>query len=291
MENYKFNLTGTERKQLVGAISEILNQPLKYLGAPTFAYEVGTYHIDKNGTVTGEYNLTLLAALEDRGFEYEANTTNNNRQTDAVGESFETSDSPLEPEVRSDKDIDEVVIEIPLEGFTPECLENLTKMVNAKEPLIKKSLGAEDLPIEILEDRIAFPWFRLSKDNGAVDAYAKFITCLCTTAKEKKRVTAKAPDSFENEKFAMRVWLIGLGMIGKEYALARKLLLKNLDGNSSWRYGAPGKAAPIEAAQEADNALNTADPEVPVEVPAEETFPAKAALAAEEAPTEEDNKN
>ena len=42
----------TDRKKLVGAISEILNTPTNYLGAPTFAYEIGNYTIDKNGLVT-----------------------------------------------------------------------------------------------------------------------------------------------------------------------------------------------------------------------------------------------
>jgi predicted HicB family RNase H-like nuclease len=62
------------------------------------------------------------------------------------------------------------------------------------------------------------------------------VTALCSTAQAKKRVTAKPQEAFENEKFAMRVWLIGLNMKGAEFANARKLLMKNLDGNSSWRY-------------------------------------------------------
>ena len=36
----KYNVTGSERKSLVGAISTALDAPTKYLGAPTFAYEV-----------------------------------------------------------------------------------------------------------------------------------------------------------------------------------------------------------------------------------------------------------
>jgi predicted HicB family RNase H-like nuclease len=35
----------------------------------------------------------------------------------------------------------------------------------------------------------------------------------------------------------MRVWLIGLNMKGAEFSLIRKLLMKNLDGNSGHRYG------------------------------------------------------
>jgi hypothetical protein len=72
---FKFNVTGQERKSLVGAISEILNQPTHYNGAPTFSYKVGDYEIDKNGTVTGEWDLRLMVGLENRGFEYEPSKT------------------------------------------------------------------------------------------------------------------------------------------------------------------------------------------------------------------------
>jgi hypothetical protein len=41
----------------------ILNAPTNYLGAPSFAYEVGGYHIDKNGTVTGPDNRGLAEAF------------------------------------------------------------------------------------------------------------------------------------------------------------------------------------------------------------------------------------
>lgn len=88
------------------------------------------------------------------------------------------------------------------------------------------------------------PMFKLSGDEGDAMVYTQFIAALCETAKEKKRITAKAPNSgFENERFAMRVWLMGLGLIGTEYKEARKLLMRNLSGDSGWRYGKP-KAAP-----------------------------------------------
>ena len=44
-----YNVTGAKRKELVNAISQKLNAPVRYLGAPTFAYEVADYNIDKNG--------------------------------------------------------------------------------------------------------------------------------------------------------------------------------------------------------------------------------------------------
>lgn len=229
MASYKFGVTGPDRKRLVEAISEILDTQVQYLGAPTFAYEVGDYRIEKNGTVIGEYDPALFTALKQHGFE------------------TASSDEVQNEEISAPNDSTLLSIEFPLDGFTPEAIDNLTKMVSAKEVLLKKALGAEELPIQVLEDRICFGWFPAANDNGELAAYSQFITALCQTAKEKKRVTAKAQESYENERFAMRVWLIGLGMIGEEFKLARKLLMANLGGNSAWRHGKPeSKEAPAE---------------------------------------------
>ena len=70
----KYNVTGAQRKSLVGAISTLLNAPTKYLGAPTFAYEVGGYHIDKVGTLTGPDSLDLEDALHQAGFDADGDT-------------------------------------------------------------------------------------------------------------------------------------------------------------------------------------------------------------------------
>lgn len=64
-----YNVTGSERKALVGAISTALGIPAKYLGAPSFAYEIGGYHIDKDGTLTGHDSPDLEDALHQAGFD------------------------------------------------------------------------------------------------------------------------------------------------------------------------------------------------------------------------------
>lgn len=65
---YRFNVTGEQRKALVAAISEHLGQPSKYLAAPSFAFTIGEYRIDKAGTLTGEASPELLATLAEQGF-------------------------------------------------------------------------------------------------------------------------------------------------------------------------------------------------------------------------------
>ena len=45
------------RKEIVQALEEKCGVKATYLGAPTFAYEVGGYRIDRSGAVTGKDNL------------------------------------------------------------------------------------------------------------------------------------------------------------------------------------------------------------------------------------------
>lgn len=70
----RFNVTGAERKKLVTAVSEVLGEAMNYKGAPTFAYIVGEYTIDRNGTLTGNGSISenandrLIKELNQRGF-------------------------------------------------------------------------------------------------------------------------------------------------------------------------------------------------------------------------------
>ena len=287
MGEYKFGVTGQDRKALVSAISEILNRPSEYLGAPDFKYQVGQITINKEGTAIGQLPFRLLSALAERGFtpnaeepEIVSTEANDDAKTEATEEISESNDESefsvdtgdtdaIEAEVEEEPSKPEtsahnICITIPLQGFTPESLDNLIKMVLSKENLIKKALGVTELPIKVLDDSVVFDWFK-SANSEDMEAYTQFIECLTATAKEKKRVVAKPRDFHENEKFSMRIWLIGLGLIGQNYSRIRKLMGANLDGNSAFRYGIPEKTKKI-AATEADNAAE--------ETPTDET-PAK----------------
>ena len=297
----RYNVTGAERKSLVAAISQELNAPVKYLGMPTAAYEVGNpaggYHIDKTGTVTGPDNRDLVADLcglhdfkavseeydespdidqhhpgryadpsvpptesmlrhaeawmeghpeyEDLKLtEREELGLGRERCEDGQGENgMQPSDVP-EPENPG-----RLTIEMPLKWFTPEKLDNLTKLVGAKAALLKASLGADELPIQMTDDTLRFPWFGEDIDADHTAAYAALVSLLCRTALAKKRVTAKEKDADGNPKYAMRCFLLSLGFIGDEYKAARKILLSRLDGNSSWKSGRKEEAASDEVSE------------------------------------------
>lgn len=63
-----YNVTGIQRKNLVVAVSAFLGVDPEYKAAPSFAYTVGEYTIDKAGTLTGKTNKALIDALAAQGF-------------------------------------------------------------------------------------------------------------------------------------------------------------------------------------------------------------------------------
>ena len=209
---YDYRLSGSNRKPLVEAISQILGQPAVYQGAPSFAYRIGGYTVDRNGVLSCEANTrpeivkTLVEALRERGF---------------VAENS-----------------DFLTVEIPRAGFTEQALINLQKIVDSKATLLKLALDTDNLEITTDGEKIYFPWFRTHDIAGESDAYIRLISAICDMAKRQKRVTA-TEKPIENAKFSMRLFLIRLGFIGDEYKNARKILLRNLNGNSSWKHGVP----------------------------------------------------
>lgn len=216
----EFNRTGAERKALVVAIAEILGTKPKYMGMPTASYDFGGLIVDKNGALEFEDNVfpkdmkDLLNQLAERGF--------------TAADSEEVSeDADNEPQSESVG----LMVSIPIDKV---AVGNLTKLLDAKGSLIKKALGITDLPIEITEDAVSFPWFSLSPDLDSAKAYTDFIAALCRMSKEQKRINATEKE-VTNEKYAFRCFLLRLGFIGAEYKADRKILLKNLTGSSAFK--------------------------------------------------------
>ena len=63
-----YSVTGDQRKALVTAIGEIIGEEPIYKKAPTYAFAIGGYTVDRNGTLTGEANQELIDTLTERGF-------------------------------------------------------------------------------------------------------------------------------------------------------------------------------------------------------------------------------
>ena len=229
----EFHRTGAERKALVTAIGEILEVRPKYKGMPSAAYEIGYFTVTKDGTLEfddradSEEVENLLEQLTDRGI-VAAPAEMAQAWLDArAAELSKTSETePQEENVG-------LTVEIPLDKV---AVGNLTKLLDAKGNLIRKALGITDLRIEVLDERVAFPWFPEMPDADSVKAYTHFISALCEMSRNAKRVTV-TEKPVDNEKYAFRCFLLRLGFIGSEYKAERKILLKNLTGSSAFKDG------------------------------------------------------
>ncbi|HFH7652945.1 TPA: virulence protein [Streptococcus agalactiae] len=221
-----FSVTGNDRKALVKAIADLTGDKAVYKFMPTCAYEIGDITVDKEGGVTCEDADKLeriIHSLIADGF------------TPEDTEEVESTDE--ETTAENDDEATGLTVSLPLDKV---AVGNLTNLLIAKESLIKKALGIDDLGIVITEDTVSFPWFTEIPEPDAVKAYTHFIAALGKMSRDLKRISATEKE-VDNEKYAFRCFLLRLGFIGNEYKAERKILLKNLSGNSSWKNGAPEK--------------------------------------------------
>jgi len=218
-----YNVTGAARKELVKAIGEIVGVKPEYLGMPSAAYRIGCFTVTKDGALefddcddSGETER-LLKSLEKRGFKAVENGGDN---------------LPNDTESPSQSETAALTVAIPLDMVNTENLKNL---IASKSCLIKKALGITELPVNINENSVSFPWFD-KVDGDSAKAYTHFISALCKLAKDSKRITA-VEKTVPNEKYAFRCFLLRLGFIGAEYKTERQILLKNLTGSSAFKNG------------------------------------------------------
>lgn len=235
----KLNGIGQERKELVAAIAEITGEKPKYMGVPSVAYKIGIFIVTKDGNIeTEEAEETaivyLLQELLEKGYPVEEDLMklsgreeSEDSQSMAVVEEIGEVKEPTEPAG--------IAIQMPLKQFSESQLINLYALVEAKGHLMKKAFATEELPINIIDDRLDFPWFSKDSSPDEVDAYMHFVTALCDMAQKQKRITSK-PKVDENEKYAFRCFLLRLGFIGEEYKKDRKILLQNLSGSAAFKH-------------------------------------------------------
>lgn len=210
-----YEIKGQQRRELVQAISEVLNTVAKYRSVPTCAYEIGDLVLDREGSLILSDIMApaeidrLVKALEEKGFM----ATN-------YGENA----------------FDGVEVSMPREMFTDKALENLRKIVEAKGELIGKAIGTLDLRIIENNVKVRFPWFPKTEDSNEVGYYLQFTEALCRMAIDRNRV-ASTPKKSENEKYDFRCFLLRLGFIGDDYKGFRKFMMRNLSGNAAFKSG------------------------------------------------------
>lgn len=137
-----------------------------------------------------------------------------------------------------------MTISVPRSMMTDGGLENLKKLVHAKEDLLKQAFAIESTDIEVTDEAISFPWFSVLSPEELKYA-SQFISGMCRFANSSKRITSKRRHE-DNPKFTMRVWAIRMGFSGNEYKALRKYLMHRLPGDAAFRFGRPEESETVE---------------------------------------------
>ena len=159
---------------------------------------------------------------------------------------------------------DGVTVSVPMDRHGANSLRNLINLMYTRASLLNKALGTsfrvdEDV-IEALKElpesaTVADVMYCVGEDEAEgfqidedtitfgplpdatperVRAFTELIGKMNMQALTQNRILAK-PVNDESEKYALRIWLIRLGMNGPEYKEARKVLMQNLSGSAAFR--------------------------------------------------------
>ncbi len=263
MKKYEKNVEN--RKEIVSRISELTGQKSRYTRVPRCAYEIGPFTVEMDGTLVVEDNAdqTIVETLIREKL----------IKTGSSPEALAPQENPLEAEPETaEPDTEEVNARIafPLSQHSAGSLINLVCMVYSRGALLSKATGGKfyvsqelvdrllDHPafskgrdvVEFLQseehpdqkltglsfedEKLIFDGFGSAKDAEHLQTFMKLAAAMNKMAITQKRVQAKEVND-ENEKYALRVWLIRLGLNGAEYKADRKNLMEHLTGHTAFR--------------------------------------------------------
>lgn len=203
----------------------------------------------------------------------------------AAPEDPEDTDGDAAGEEPLDMDMN---FEIPLGAHTGATLRNLVNLIYSRGPLVNQATGghfeADTGLIEALKDdrctytranffrsvadyedrhgkslygltitpeTVSFTGFGEAADVDHLRAFGHLAVMMNNQALHQKRIQAKAVDA-ANEKYAMRIWLVRIGMDGEEFKQTRKILMENLTGHSAFRTPAEAEKAKAKAQKKRD---------------------------------------
>lgn len=88
--------------------------------------------------------------------------------------------------------------------------------------------------LKITSEKVIFTGFPTAPDHEHLTAFGHLAILMNQQALTQKRIQAKEVAD-ENEKYALRIWLLRLGMNGPDFKETRKLLMENLSGHAAFR--------------------------------------------------------
>lgn len=182
----------------------------------------------------------------------------------------DADEAPVSIEQPTLQDVDELTISLPMAGHTAQSIRNFLNLMYSRGPLLNKAMGTnfsvsnslldaleqastrtvEEMLDELEEYRLGAGTtgmtgisitaekisltFAGPLTQEKVSAYTELCSAMNRMAVTQKRIQAKTVND-ANEKYALRIWLIRLGLNGDEHKTIRKLLMQNLTGHAAFR--------------------------------------------------------
>ena len=156
-----------DRREMVRALSERLQTPAVYLRTPTYAFQIGSLTVNRDGSIASEDEAlleSLRPMLIERGWldsepeEQPATTAEENSEaegtagevhSDAEGDPKGACDEQIVAEDDPDDlPVEQVVITTPLTDWTVPQLTNLLRTLYARQYLLNRMMQGETLYIE-----------------------------------------------------------------------------------------------------------------------------------------------
>ena len=201
--------------------------------------------------------------------------TENLAEEPVAEEELDAEESEIEEQPEAEDQLEEVPLDLELAFPTSQhngvSLRNLVNLIYSRGRLISKATGGHfhvetDLVetlrddsctytvanfiealksyeaqcgtamegLVITEDKVSFTGFPTASDYDHLTAFGHLAILMNQQAISQKRIQAKDVND-ENEKYALRTWLLRLGMNGPDFKETRKILMENLSGHAAFR--------------------------------------------------------
>lgn len=269
----RFNTNGQKLEVLKSRLQEFTGEVWIHTDSPEYTYLIGDFIMDESNHLSVEdtdKNQSILKTLESEAliFKEEPITQEDSCKGESNLPEVARETTPLQEEEMSEEE----TISFPILGHTGASLRNLIHLLYTRGPLINKALGSNfsvsnDLiqvlnndactytvanfkktltdyhqhhsdsgiqGLQIQNQQLIFTGFPSNASKTERNNYEILAALMNHHALDQKWIAAKQIDD-SNEKFAMRVWLIRIGMNGEKYKRTRHALLKNLSGDTSFK--------------------------------------------------------
>lgn len=142
-----------DRKALAKAIAAELGTDARYLGLPTYGYQIGGFTVDRDGNIHGD-DFTVLRdflarngySLSDADADQEA-PTETQQETDADLETPADTQEEVPADSETREPITRMDVSIPAKDVTPAQLKNLIFMLYSRQTLINRMTQSDCLSI------------------------------------------------------------------------------------------------------------------------------------------------